>query len=967
MPDPAPPTTSPAPLPGESSASAPPAPSSAPPPTGAPVTVKRALCIGINYVGAAPGIPPLQYAEADARSMADLLGQRGFQVTTVLGQAATRRSIVEALATLATAPTDLFVLYLSGHGLHGAGLLDDGRVYYAPFDFDPTDTMLAVPMLDLAAAFEGRLQALNAFALFDCCYAGVVAGTPINTNWTAAGTRWGQDITNGESALRDAVLHKKPLDSTVAVAGSRALVAACPGNVPARELDSLRHGVATYYALEGWRGKAADPATGHITDSGLYTYVNAQLNTHHLPPLARSAQISDILLDQIAPAREALRVIMGPPDPTPTWPSDFRVIDTAAIAAAQAEAVFPGADSMYARPGQAAFWQIVAGQDVRRDLTDRLLAAIKAVGDTPGMRFQLITAAEGNGKSTLLLRLEYELARIGEYVLVPSNEGATLDAPALRAACAAAATADSSRSDRRVFLFLDNVYRFNTPLLATLATFRIPNLTILASAGYSDLSAEAPRPAPALPLDPRRPLDPPTFDAVDLPSLNAREAAALIDKIQHFGTLQSPDPAAVITAAQGPDGIPLLLAVLRLTNRGGIDGYVARRLVEINNGRDPAGEEPSRWEPFMRVYYAVVICRACGVYTPQVLLPAITGLPHGQVNALLCSDAGGGQTGMAREFLRGECGGTWRTDHQIIAIAVLRRLAGLQALHNYLPSLLGQLAGAPDSDMPAAAALMGAILVRFASHPSMVLGLINEAALLNPPPRVEDQQGTLTTEQRGALAAVNTLLDGATVAPSLARLRAAARPADLVATWGPAAIQLGRRQEAVDTLTAALASGTLPPADAGRAHFLRALALDRLGQVAAAIADYTQALTLLPDDPAILRRRALAYLQLAQPAAALADYDRALATHPDDPLLLTQRAITFTAMRRYPAALADLSHALTLRPAYPPILLQQARVQALMGDTAAARATLQQLRAVDPSAPAQLAADPLLGPLLPKP
>ena len=928
---------------------------------------KRALCVGINYVGAAAGIPPLQYAEADARSMADLLGQRGFTVTTLLGDAATRRSIVAALATLAADPADLFVLYLSGHGLHGDSLLDEGRVYYAPFDFDPTDTMVALPMLDLATAFEGRVRAYNAFALFDCCYAGVVAGTPINTNWTAAGTRWAQDITSGESAVRDAVLHKAaPTDSSTAV-GSRALVAACPGNVPARELDSLRHGVATYYALAGWRGKAADPETGHITDSGLYTYVNAQLNARRLPPLARSAQISDILLDQIPPAREALRVIMGPPTPTPVWPPDCQVINAATIATAQAEAVFPGADSMYARPGQAAFWQIVAGQDVRRDLTDRLLAGIKAVGDAPGMRFQLITAAEGNGKTTLLLRLEYELAQAGEYVLVPSQEGAALDATALRSACATAA-ADVDRPGRRVFLLLDNAYRFNTPLLTTLATFRIANLTILATARYTDLTAAGPRPAPALPLDPSKPNGPATFDAIDLPSLNTREAAALIEKIRRFGTLQSADPAAVIAAAQGADGIPLLLAVLRLTNRDGIDGYVQRRLIEINNGRDPAAEESSHWEPFMRIYYAVVICRVYGVYTPQALLPALTGLPRSQVNALLCNSANGGQTGMAREFLRGDCGGAWRTDHQIIAAAVLRRLTGLEPLHNYLPNLLDHLAAAPDSDMPGAAALVGAILLRFAADPGLLLRVVDESA--PPAPPAATGVADVPSESPGSgpshdLAAVNAVLDSPAIAPALARLRAAALPADLVASWAPATIQLWRWPEAVTMLTTALAAGTLAAADSGRAHFLRGLAAGRLGQQAAAAADYTQALAALPDDPTILRRRALTLLQLGRPDAALADYGRALAAHPDDPLLLTQRAITFTAMRRYPAARADLSHALTLRPAFPPALLQQARVQALTGDTAAARTTLQQLRAADPAATAPLAADPLLGPLLP--
>src|SRR5438105_2519896 len=88
---------------------------------------KIALCIGINYDQAAPGIPPLRFAEKDAQDLTALLAGRGFQVTTLLGAAATRRAVIDQLAALATAAADLCVLYLSGHGMHGTSVLDRDR------------------------------------------------------------------------------------------------------------------------------------------------------------------------------------------------------------------------------------------------------------------------------------------------------------------------------------------------------------------------------------------------------------------------------------------------------------------------------------------------------------------------------------------------------------------------------------------------------------------------------------------------------------------------------------------------------------------------------------------------------------------------------------------------------------------------------------------------------------------------
>ena len=57
-----------------------------------------AVIIGINYDagGARPGLPPVRYAEADARAVAALLEPAGYAVALLIGAAATREAIARA-------------------------------------------------------------------------------------------------------------------------------------------------------------------------------------------------------------------------------------------------------------------------------------------------------------------------------------------------------------------------------------------------------------------------------------------------------------------------------------------------------------------------------------------------------------------------------------------------------------------------------------------------------------------------------------------------------------------------------------------------------------------------------------------------------------------------------------------------------------------------------------------------------
>jgi hypothetical protein len=76
---------------------------------------KRALCIGINYLGTSA---QLAGCVNDANDWATVLRDRGFEVETLLEREATRANYLERMNALitATGPDDLAVITWSGHG-----------------------------------------------------------------------------------------------------------------------------------------------------------------------------------------------------------------------------------------------------------------------------------------------------------------------------------------------------------------------------------------------------------------------------------------------------------------------------------------------------------------------------------------------------------------------------------------------------------------------------------------------------------------------------------------------------------------------------------------------------------------------------------------------------------------------------------------------------------------------------------
>ncbi|HEX3366146.1 aspartyl protease family protein [Phenylobacterium sp.] len=98
-----------------------------------------------------------------------------------------------------------------------------------------------------------------------------------------------------------------------------------------------------------------------------------------------------------------------------------------------------------------------------------------------------------------------------------------------------------------------------------------------------------------------------------------------------------------------------------------------------------------------------------------------------------------------------------------------------------------------------------------------------------------------------------------------------------------------------------------------------------------AIADYSRAIEMEPNDPRHYRARAMARLEARQPVLAMADLDEALKRQPDDPEALMRRAELYLANRDVPRAKADFDAAFKLAPADSSLVAQAGMAYARAG------------------------------------
>jgi tetratricopeptide (TPR) repeat protein len=133
-------------------------------------------------------------------------------------------------------------------------------------------------------------------------------------------------------------------------------------------------------------------------------------------------------------------------------------------------------------------------------------------------------------------------------------------------------------------------------------------------------------------------------------------------------------------------------------------------------------------------------------------------------------------------------------------------------------------------------------------------------------------------------------------------------------------------------------------AQAGQAWML-------LGETGRAYAAATMALTLTPDDTALMLDRAVALGSMGRYADSLDDLNRVVALDPNRAEALVFRAAALRHLDRMDEAAADVARALTLTPDNAEALLERGIIRQMRGDTRGARADWERAIALAPGSP----------------
>lgn len=231
---------------------------------------KWALLVGINdYEN--ENLSDLQFAAQDVKTVADELRKNaGFApekvkvMTTDLDMASmlypSANNIIAQLQLLAdnVEPNDLLVFYFSGHGFQ----FDKGHFLAAansnPFNIT-TLRKSAISLDDLNEQLS-TIRARQSVFILDACRNDPLKGRGADSN-----------ILTGEFAEQIKSLGaQSTLDEERPV--GKAVLMACSQGQKAWEWPEQKHGVFTYFLLEGLRGKAAE-VNGEVTAYSLFTYV----------------------------------------------------------------------------------------------------------------------------------------------------------------------------------------------------------------------------------------------------------------------------------------------------------------------------------------------------------------------------------------------------------------------------------------------------------------------------------------------------------------------------------------------------------------------------------------------------------------------------------------------------------------------------------------------------------------------
>lgn len=217
-----------------------------------------ALVIGINNYRPypeTPGLPPLNFAESDARRMAQALkdpakGRVG-KVRLLLDTDASKTAIEAELRDLSRrlTPSDTLIVYYSGHGMPNS----QGQPSMMPSDAKANDEDTWLPLAEVQRLVKGRSAGRGRLILIvDACFSG--RSQPGSRSFALPGRR---DV---------------PKPQTPDTSGQDAILASSSDTQPSWEDSDLGGGVFTTYLLEAIAGKGDANGDGLVTMGEAYAY-----------------------------------------------------------------------------------------------------------------------------------------------------------------------------------------------------------------------------------------------------------------------------------------------------------------------------------------------------------------------------------------------------------------------------------------------------------------------------------------------------------------------------------------------------------------------------------------------------------------------------------------------------------------------------------------------------------------------
>ena len=211
----------------------------------------------------------LQFADQDALAFYNyLLNQVGIPKENVFLLTNQQATLVNVRRTLGTelkrkaSPQDTVIIYFAGHGAPETDATspdNDGmEKYLVLYDSEPDDLYTTgMPMREVEIILQ-RLAAERIIFIADTCFSGATTGR----TFTTGGRR---------AVVSDAFLTR------LSRARGHVVLTASRANEVSEERTDLRHGVFTYYLLEGLQGKADLDGDNVITIDELYNYVSQKV------------------------------------------------------------------------------------------------------------------------------------------------------------------------------------------------------------------------------------------------------------------------------------------------------------------------------------------------------------------------------------------------------------------------------------------------------------------------------------------------------------------------------------------------------------------------------------------------------------------------------------------------------------------------------------------------------------------